>query len=273
MRTLRLSLAIGAALTCGACLQSTVLIKVNSDGSGTIEQGMLLTGTALAQLREFAALGNKPIDPFSENQMRANAASIGPSVTFVSSTPVKSETGEGRNVIYAFTDINQLKINQQPTTPGGLTARASNADTSGRQEVTFALERPPSGNALLRITMPPPKMPATAAPAPDAAGKAASKMTPEQLATAKQMFAGMHISIAVEPAGRLVSTTSPFVDGQRVTLLDLDFDQLLKADGALERLQSVRSAEEAKNVLKDVPGVKVCLEKEITIEFAPGRSF
>jgi hypothetical protein len=273
MRTLRLSLAIGAALTCGACLQSTVLIKVNSDGSGTIEQGMLLTGTALAQLREFAALGNKPIDPFSESQMRANAASIGPSVTFVSSTPVKSETGEGRNVIYAFTDINQLKINQQPTTPGGLTARASNADTSGRQEVTFALERPPSGNAVLRITMPPPKMPATPAAAPDAAGNAANKMTPEQLAMAKQMFAGMHISIAVEPAGRLVSTTSPFVDGQRVTLLDLDFDQLLKADGALERLQSVRSAEEAKNVLKDVPGVKVCLEKEITIEFAPGRSF
>jgi hypothetical protein len=281
MRTLRLVFAIGAigaALACGACLQSTVLIKVNGDGSGTIEQGLLMTGTALAQLRSFAALGNgaKPVDPFSEAQMRANAASIGPTVTYLSSTPIKTEEGEGRNIIYAFTDINQLRINQQPPTPGGLTTRTPD-DAARRQAVLFALERQPNGNALLRITMPTPQatmmpmMPAT--PVPDADGKAKSKLTPEQLAMAKQMFAGMRIAIAVEPEGRLVSATSPFIDGQRVTLVDVDFDQILKEDGALARLQSVRSVEEANTVLKDIPGLKICLEREITIEFTPAKAF
>ena len=32
------------------------------------------------------------------------------------------------------------------------------------------------------------------------------------------MLAGMHVALSVEPAGRIVRTTSPFVDGQTVTL-------------------------------------------------------
>ncbi len=274
MRTLRLFLAVGA-VTFGGCLQSTTLIRVNGDGSGTIEHNMLLSGAALAQLRQFSAPGNnsKPVDPFSEDQARAAAASIGPSVTFVSSTPLKTEDGEGRSVVYAFSDINQITVNAQPPTPGGITARGSGVETAKRQDILFALTRLPNGDALIRITMPPPHIPASPAPGPDAESQVPRTMSPEQLAMAKQMFGGMKISLAVEPAGRLVSTTSPFVDGQRVTLMDLDFDQLVKDEGAFARLQGVHSVEDAKTALKDVPGVRIWLEREITIEFSPGQSF
>ena len=49
----------------------------------------------------------------------------------------------------------------------------------------------------------------------------------------KQMFGGAHVTIAVEPAGTLVRTTSPFVDGSRVTLLDIDLDRLLEDDALI----------------------------------------
>lgn len=88
------------------------------------------------------------------------------------------------------------------------------------------------------------------------------------------MFGGMRIAIAVEPVGQIISTTSPFVDGDRVTLLDLDFDQMLQDDAAFARFQNLHgSAEQMKAALKDIPGLKVCLDKEITIEFRPGKAF
>jgi hypothetical protein len=51
--------------------------------------------------------------------------------------------------------------------------------------------------------------------------------------------------------------------------MDVDFDQLLKAEGVLERLQAVGSAEEARRILNDVPGIKMNPDREITIEFTP----
>ena len=51
----------------------------------------------------------------------------------------------------------------------------------------------------------------------------------------KQMFAGARIAIAVEPNGRVVQSSSPFIEGGKVTLLDLDFDQLLKDEALFTR--------------------------------------
>jgi hypothetical protein len=84
------------------------------------------------------------------------------------------------------------------------------------------------------------------------------------------MLAGAHASIAVRPVGRLVGTNSAYVDGNRVTLIDFDLDQLLKDESTFNRLRDARTEEDAKAVLKDLPGIKVNLEPEITIEFTPG---
>jgi hypothetical protein len=78
------------------------------------------------------------------------------------------------------------------------------------------------------------------------------------------------VTIAVEPAGALVKTSSPYVDGQRVTLLDLDLDLLLK-DDVLTRVRAAQTPDELKAMMKDVPGLKLNLDREITIEFTPAK--
>ena len=50
------------------------------------------------------------------------------------------------------------------------------------------------------------------------------------------------------PAGRLVRTNSPYVDGNTVTLFDLDLDALLKNDSAFARLQAAKTKEEMAEV-------------------------
>jgi hypothetical protein len=271
MRLLRLSLTLLAAVGLAGCFQSSTIIHVNADGSGTIDERMLLTGAALAQLRAFAAFGGgggQDVNPISEDQARSAATSMGSGVTYVSSTPISSGDAQGRAIVYAFTDINQVRISQQPPAPGGVTIRAPGVNTADGQAVTFALARQPDDNMLLRINVPKPSMPPADTPPPASAGPRSS---PQQIAMIKQLIAGAHLSIAVEPSGHVVRTSSPFVEGQRVTLLDLDFDEVTKDEALVSRLQGVRSVDDAKAALKDVPGLKINFDPEITIEFTPEK--
>jgi hypothetical protein len=86
----------------------------------------------------------------------------------------------------------------------------------------------------------------------------------------KPLIAGARLAIAVDPVGQLVRTNSSYVDGRRVTLIDVELDQLLEGD-ALQRLQAAASIDDAKAALQGVPGVKINFDPEITIEFTPTK--
>jgi hypothetical protein len=132
--------------------------------------------------------------------------------------------------------------------------------------VSFQISQLPDGHTLLRITVP--------RPAAQSGGTASSGILGQiplgQMAMFKSMLVGARLSIAVEPAGQLVRTSSPYVDGSRVTLMDVDLDQLLKGD-TLSRLQAAPTPEDARAILDNTPGVKVNLDPEITIEFVAAK--
>jgi len=269
MRASRFAGIAIAALFTSACFQSTTLIRINDDGSGTIEQTTIVTDAAMKQLRALVAMGSgadKPIDLFSTTQARQMAAKIGTDVSLVSSTRIKTAAGEGTKAVFAFADINRLQL--KPEGDGaGMASMARGVDPA---QLHFSLTRQPNGDALLRIVMPPAKMPAAGKPTAPAGsgGSPQSHMSPEQLAMVKQMFAGMKIAIAVEPAGRLVKTSSPYVDGGRVTLVEFSFDELLAHDGIFARMHTAQTLDDVRAAMKDIPGLRINLDPEITIEFA-----
>lgn len=268
MRHLRTFLLLTAVLGSGGCFQMGTVVHVKGDASGTIEQRLVFSQAALSQLKQFAMLGGgKAFDPVSEEQARADATKLGPGVTFVSSTEVKDEAGQGRESVYAFADINQLRVNQQPGAPGGVSVRAEGLDSSG-PAITFKLTHLPNGNALMTIAVPQPNLPTGGMSSQPGASNVPS---PEQIATLRDMFGGAHVTIVVEPVGALVKTSSAFVDGQRVTLLDVNLDRLLTDDTLLPRMQAAKTADDMKAILKDAPGLKISLEREITIEFTPAK--
>jgi hypothetical protein len=83
----------------------------------------------------------------------------------------------------------------------------------------------------------------------------------------KKLFDGLKIAIDVEVLGTIVKTNSPFVQGSKVTLLEMDFSELVANDKLLSQVGEPKSIEEAKRLLKDVKGFKVNLDREVTIEF------
>ena len=179
--------------------------------------------------------------------------------------PVKTGKGQGRDSIYAFTDITQLRISEQPKVPGGLSVRSSGVSTDG-EPITFALTRLPDGNTQLKILVPRPGM------LPLATANANGEVTPpsvEQIEMVRGMLAGARLTVAVEPEGQLVSTTSPFVDGNRVTLIDLDIDKAASDPDLVKKLQAPKTLDDAKTAINSVPGLKITLDPEISIVFAP----
>ena len=242
----------------------TTVVKVNGDGSGTIDHTLLVTKAALAQLRNFAALGGgrgQPLDLTSEDQARSMADALGPGVAYVSSEPVDTPLGEGRHAVYAFRDISQVRISQQPRADG----MPIKVD-AGSGDITCVMTHEPNGNAVLHINLPEINL-------PSGFGGAAtgSPGLAQQLALVRSLLAGARVSIGVEPAGQLVTTSSPYVDGGHVTLLDVNLDQVLTNEALLMKLQGSTTPAEIKAALTDVPGLKITLDREVTIEFTPAK--
>jgi hypothetical protein len=243
------------------------LLKVKGDASGTIEHRMTFSNSALAQIKQFAGLGGgngQNFDPVSEEQARSMASSLGPGVTVASTRPIKTADGQGRETIYAFSDVNRIRLNQQPDAPGGLSLHAQglNTDVSG---ITLSLTHEQNGNAVLHIHVPEPAVSALSG----AAG--GNPAIAQQMAMLRSFLSGAKISIEVEPVGLLVDTNSQYVYGPRVTLLEMDLDQILTNDALMKRIQAAKTPDELRSALKNVPGLRVNLDQEVTVEFTPDR--
>jgi hypothetical protein len=268
----RLLAVVACAVLSGGCFQSTALIKVNADGSGTIEHQTLMTAAALAQLRQLAGLfgGNsaRPVDPFSEAQARDFADKMGDGVTLLSSAPIKTAAGEGRANVYGFRDITRVRFTEV-VAPGDASVRASGLNLGDMGTVAFDLRKLDGGTSLLTLHMPGNPLDTLMNQATDAFTRRRTATSADQLAALRQAVAGMRLSIRIEPAGRLVRTSSRFVDGGIVTLFDLNLDELFKDDARVTRLMTAQTAAETAAVLKDAPGLTINPEREITIEFAP----
>ena len=263
MRSVRFALLIGIALASSACFQMSTVLKINGDGTGTIDHRMVYSPQALAQLRQFAALGRgrgASSDPLSEDQFRNMAASIGPGVTYVKSEPITTAAGQGREATFAFTDVSTLQISTQPAAPGGVSISAGGLSTTS-ESITFSLSREPAGTTVLHIHVPEPNF-------LDALGTPAAA---NQIGMVKTMLAGAKVLLTAEPAGALVKTSSPFVANGRVTLLEVDLDEVLKDETLLPRLQAAKTQDEAKAIVKNAGGLKINLDRDITIEFTPAR--
>src|SRR3990172_12780831 len=138
----------------------------------------------------------------------------------------------GIEAVYAFKDISLLRLNSKPDQmiPGA--PAQMKGSVPGGMPQTMQFQRLPNGIALLTLTVPWEKKESAkkqerVSAAPTVSEK--DQPSPEQLAQAIQMFKGMRISLAVEPQGKLVITNSPYVAGNRVTLFEMDMEEILAA--------------------------------------------
>jgi hypothetical protein len=287
-----LFLIVITATSLTGCISFLTEIKLRGDGSGTMVQTMTMNPVQMKEAVEGiakqmgAATAESKADsktesqkgspkasdegPFKEDEFKGKAADMGQGVTFVSVEKIDTKTAAGVRVTYAFKDINQLAMNPKPAAALG----AAGAGASSQDALKFRFNHLPNGNAIVTVVLPPSKPEApkqqAATPLPPASPEASA----QQMAMVKQMFKGLHMGITVDVEGKVVKTNSPYVEGSRVTLMDIDFDPLLSDEEGFKALSdkmetAMGDDRKTMEVLKGIKGLKVTTDPEISIEFAP----
>ena len=272
MRTVKMVVLVLLAACGVGCLSVDSVIKVKADGTGTIEQTMLINSSATGMLSmigsgQDGAAAKTKLDPatlFSEDKLRSEAARLGDGVSFVSSTPVAKGDMNGVTAVYAFTDFNALRV----STAMPDLEDAGTSITGTGQRLPLVLTRN-AGSSVITLDM----LAAAGGPPPPGAATAregAPEIPKEMMSMLAPMFRDMRVAVSLEPQGTLVRTNATHVTGQRVTLVDVAFGELLADPSALEKMEALGSNPSMpaiRSALKGMKGVRINDADTLEIEF------
>jgi hypothetical protein len=262
-------LACAAAPLLTGCFQSSTLVKLNPDGSGTIEQTISVATQMIEQLKTFAAMdadakggADQLKDLFSVEQAKKTAARMGTGVSVVSANLIATPDRTGLKAVYAFKDIRTLALTEL-NSPFGVDMGGKSA-----KPMSQSFTQLPNGHALLTIKndevvrdLKPPSKPG---------GGGGLGDDDESMKMIKAMMTGLKVDLAIQ-VGHVVKTNIPYVAGGTVTLLSVDFDQVLANPTAFDRMDKAETLAETKAALQGVKGIKINLDPELRIEFTKLR--
>jgi hypothetical protein len=262
--------AVAVLLAFSGCLQVEKVVKLKTDGSGTIEETVILSNAALASMQQMlngfgaAAKGSKKDgvaglpDLMDEAKLKAAADKMGEGVTFVSATKIDDERGQGFTAIYAFSDINKLTLDQNPgeALPEGGPMKAK---PNKKELITFHFTKGNPAEVDLKM------------PAPDFKAQPAQPRGMDDMALQmmRQMFKDLRLAVALEVEGAVAESNAEYRDGSRVTLMNIDFNKILANPEKFKALARAhpQSVQEAKALLKEIDGVQIEDSPEVKIKF------
>lgn len=285
-KTLMMILYVVLGLTVTGCIETQMLVTVNSDGSGTIEERMLMSKMVIGMLEGMGdafkqegeesasdeAAAEEPKEPFSmfsEKDVAERAAKMGAGVKLVSYEEVESSTGKGYAARFAFDDINAINMDQNP---GSALPDMPGEETSAEEkEERVHFQFTPGSPARLVITpfIDEEEVEEEIEEVPEDEDSGESGEGDMEFEQMKEFFRGMRMSLAVKVNGDIEETNAQFVDGSTITLIDFNFDQMLDNPEAMEALEKSdqMSPAAAQELLKGIKGIKFDIDDEIVVTF------
>lgn len=277
MKKLLTMLASAAAvLSLSSCFQSETTVHLNKDGSGTLVEETKLGAQMLEMMAQMAAgfggEGDKAkADPikemFSEEKAKKRAAELGEGVTFVKSEAVEKDGAKGARATYKFTDINKIKV----STGDSMKNASPMGDMPGQPEAKKAEPiRFTYADGKLTVKMPRPEADKAkeGEEKPAAENQEMPDLNSPEAAQMKQMFADMKMSLKLVVDSGIGETNATHVDGNTITLMEMNFGKLIENADGFKKLQSVdqKDPAAAMEALKGIDGVKVETKEEVTVK-------
>ena len=253
VRNLILLLSILVLLS--GCFQVYRTIILKKDGSGTIEEKFLVT-TEMGK-----NMGGQNL--YDVEKLKADAVTFGENVSYVSSEEIEENGLKGYKAVYAFDDITKLTLETN------LAARAMQGSgmAAEKEIITFNFEK--GKTSQLTIIFPPKPV--------EPAGEEYIKETSEPLSEedqqsiemVKAMYAGMKLSFKIKFDGKIKDSNAMFVDGNVVTISEMDFDEMMTNEEYMKIFSSSDnvSEKEMKGKMQNAPGFKNEMNEKITVEF------
>lgn len=271
MKNLR-TMLIYASLTLllVGCLQVETKINVAKDGSGTINEKVLLSRTFVNMMKEFAqafqdSASTEEFSFFKEDEIIADAKDYGEEVKYVSHELISDNNWEGFEVVYSFNDITKIKIQPDPGSKVGM-GDEEGESTADKEYYFFKFKK--GDVSELIIDRPPIELNSESEENKDTANT--SEQNDEEMGEEfLKMMEGMKINIAVQVDGNIASTNASYVDGSNITLFQMDFSEMMKDKESFEEFKNKepKNIEEMKEFLEKFPGMKIEIEKPISVKF------
>ncbi len=257
------------ALLCAGCLSVETTVRVNADGSGTVHQVFMMDREFLQMLQEFGSMGQgsdgksdgtEKFDLIQEDDLRSAAEDMGEGVRFLSAVPMSTDAQDGYEAVYAFDNIEKLRVNQNPSekVPGDTPAGPEEA----REFLTFEFQRGNPNALTVRFPKDEADMEAARDDAPE-------NMDPSMAMMMRDFYENMRIAVLLEVNGSIVSTDATYRSGNVITLLDMDFGKIVEDEERFTRLvqSQTETLEELKDLVQDVPGLQVETQERIVVRY------
>ena len=277
MRALKQCVLGLSILVMSGCLNTSAVIRVAPDGSGTIEQTLLFNLKAVESA--FANMGFKPSGqsggstrpPMDEAAMKEAAASLGDGISLVSVTPVKQPSGfEGATVVFRFADITRLDTSEfmMPGAAKDMAPGGGDKASSAGNRIRFAMQRTSGGTSVLTATFDDTTKGSGQSSKNNSGGPGLDDPELRKMVTA--LFKGFRIGIDLEIVGQIVRADADHVAGKRITLAEINMEELLLNADKLNNLDKVLSPDaslaEMRPHLNKVKGLKIN-KPVVTVEF------
>ena len=292
MRHLTILCAIMVCLFLSGCIQNDTVIHIKPDGSGTIEDTVKLSNALVESIQNMSKGLSEGIaaanadsdaktksdtkekvevqDPFQVmmKDARARETQYGPDVKFVSATPVKTETMSGYKAIYAFKDINTLRINQNPKSKTGMPSDSKDESQKKEEIVRFKLVTGPV--SILTVTMPETKKGDKAADdVKQDKQQNKGEADPNSAEMIKMFFKDMSMRLVLDIDGTIVETNATYQDKSQLTLFDMNFGKIIENEKVFAKMNAVqpKTIEEMKELIKGIDGLKIEMNNPVIVSF------
>lgn len=244
--------AAALALLTTSCLQQETTLSLNKDGSGTITETTILGAQMLAMMGAAGGEGGDPLDQMiAQAKVKSDeaVANMGEGVTLKEVKKLNKGGKKGLITVYEFKDINKLKY---------AFGSSLGDDEGGEDKEPLDISYK---NGVLTINNKYEK-------AEEGERPAKPEMGDQQLAMAQQMMGDMRMALKLEFPGGIADTNAQHQDGNKVTIMDIDFGKLMAQEGKFKEFMKAQpeSPAEAAQLLKGVDGVKIETAEKLTVK-------
>lgn len=259
--------SVFTACLLASCFQNETVIHLNKDGSGTLTEETAFGPQAVEMLTQLAQLGGgggggDPLaDLVSEEKAKARAATLGEGVTFEKIEAAGQNGFKGGKATYKFEDINKLKLSPDSSTKNVMPEMPGAPPEAKKESKPLGFKY--DGGKLV-LSIPEPEKPE--APAEEVPG-APGEIGPDEEAQAKALLGNMKISLKLVVEPGIAETDATHVDGNTITLTEMDFGKIIEKPGAIQKLSKMGNAnpDAALEEMKKLDGVKVETKREVTV--------
>ena len=239
-------------------------------------QKVLFSQMLVAQMSGLAAsfgaeeAENSSLSMYDEEKLKSEASSYGEGVEYLSGREISEGEKAGYEVKYSFDDIRTIRINSNPSSVLDMPEQEE-----GEPDL-FSFEFSGKGkSSILTVIMAEPEEEEVSEeltadyPSEQETDIENSEIDDQTMSIMKQMFSGMKFSYRIKIDGKITDTDADNVDGQVITLIEMDFDKLLENPDSFNELENLQgdNSDEAVKAMKDMEGVKVELKDRITVTY------